>query len=180
MCDPERKTVYRNIWSCVEKHYNTGWMVSERGFQAALYTELKKKLPCTADVVVEPSWKIPDGTRRIHDLVIVENDQITDIFELKFVPHCWAAWKNDLEKLKSYVRKPKAKYSVRLNPNTGKWAECIPVKADCRCHFVVVSQHDAEAIDPCCVTKDYPKVNHWYGRIKDGDNKWDIKFAKGE
>ena len=73
--------LYNRVWNRVREIYDTGYCLSERGLQAALYTELRREFP-KAGIVVEPRWEIT-----IPDVVIVSSDEITDIFELKFVPH---------------------------------------------------------------------------------------------
>ena len=75
--------------------------MSEHGLQAVLYEELRKELSSDSHVVVEPTWKIADG-KAFPDLVIVEGEKITDIFELKFVPHYDAEWE-DIKKLFCYT-----------------------------------------------------------------------------
>ena len=179
MLSQSRKDHCKKAWSRVKKQYCSGWIVSERGLQAALYSELKKELSTSSHIVVEPTWKTDNKPKKTPDLVIVENDQITDIFELKFVPYDLVKWENDIEKLRLYVGESDAKYSVRLCPKTGKWRSSFPIKDGCRLHFVAISHHDAEAVDPC-LTKDSPRINHWYGPTGDSCNKWGISFAQAQ
>jgi len=51
--------------------------------------------------MAEPAWKEADNFR-IPDIVIASDSRITDIFELKFVPHGYADPKDDLAKLVEY------------------------------------------------------------------------------
>ena len=71
--------IYQKIWRSVEELYRKGFCWSERGLQAALYSELRKHEGF--NVVVEPTWG------QIPDLVVVRDGEITDILELKFSPH---------------------------------------------------------------------------------------------
>ena len=182
----EKQRLYKKIWQQVESVYRKGFCVSERGLQAVLYAELRKELPSDSYVVVEPTWNTSDGKVAKPDLVIVEGEKITDIFELKFVPHGYAEWKEDIEKLFRYVKKIDDRYPVHLDPKTGqtRQEDYLPVQDGCLLHFVVVARHDAEAVWPDDLKKevrewntDNEKWNHWFGRTGPGDGKWDIELA---
>ena len=178
MRDPQKEQFYGDIWTLCQARYFEGFIVGERGLQATLYAELQAALP-EAHVVVEPTWEI-DRERLIPDLVIVEEEEITDIFEIKFVPYDYANWKDDIKKLLTYVGNPVRSYPVRLDPNTGQSREPLPVRDDCCLHFVVVAQHDAEAVwplPPLGLVNPQELVNHWFGRTGNDDEMWDIQFA---
>ena len=188
MCDQtEKQRPYKKIWQQVESVYRKGFCVSERGLQAVLYAELRKKLSSNSHVAVEPTWNTADGEVR-PDLVIVEGEKITDIFELKFVPHDYRVkWKEDIKKLFRYIEKLDElhpQHLVRLDPKTGQWEDPLPVQDGCLLHFVVVARHDAEAVWPDDLKNkvrewdtNNEKWNHWFGRTGDEDGKWDIEFA---
>ena len=175
MCDQaEKQRLYKKIWQQVECEYRKGFCVSERGLQAALYAELRKKLASDIHVVVEPTWNTADGEVR-PDLVIVKGEKITDIFELKFGRDEYPEFEGDIDKLFRYIKKDDGRYPrypVCLDPKTGERKEYFPVQDVCLLHFVVVARHDAEAVWP-----DNEKLNHWFGRISNGDAAWDIEFA---
>ena len=114
-----REELYTKVWREIEKYYHTGYCVSERGLQAALYAELSQKLK-GAHVIVEPPWEV-GSCRCTPDLVIVEDKHITDIFELKFVLDHYAHLKGDIRKLLKYGAGEGCKYPVSLNPKHGKW-----------------------------------------------------------
>ena len=183
----EKQRLYKKIWQQVECEYRKGFCVSERGLQAALYTELQKELSSDSHVVVEPTWNTLDGKVAKPDLVIVEGRKITDIFELKFVPHGYAEWKRDIEKLFRYIKKHNERplrYPVRLDPNTGQWEDSLSVQDRCLLHFVVVARHDAEAVCTEDLKKevrkwnnDNKKWNHWFGCTGTGEGEWGIEFA---
>lgn len=170
----------KQIWCKVQKDYNDGSIVSERHLQSVLFHHFRNSNP-TADVIVEPTWWIISGKKHRPDLVIVQNKHITDIFELKFVPHGYPVWRNDVEKLYRYVATPN-KFPVALNPESGQWEESTPVHSDCRLHCVVISQHDAEAIDTPTIKKHLDQrhpnrknpLYHWYGSIGN-EQKWNIE-----
>lgn len=108
------------------------------------FTKFKNSNP-TANVVVEPAWRINERQYR-PDLVIVQIEQTTYFFELKSVPHHYAGWKDDIDKLCDYVVAP-YEFPVGLNPENGKWEGSAPVHNERRLHFVVISLHDTEAVD---------------------------------
>ena len=177
------KHMCREVWARVRDLYNAEHIVSERGLQAAIYAELREKLSERMYIVVEPKWS---EARVTPDLVICTQDEITDVFELKFVPHRYAEWKDDTEKLLSYVKKPTCRFPVRLKKETGRWKACLPIGPDCRLHFVAVSRHDAEAVwreslenaMPCLTH--HKTFHHWYGRVGCGEDrdKWCIQFPR--
>lgn len=170
MCDPARMKTYRKIWKQVQQAYNGGFIVSERGLQAVLYGELQTRLR-GVHVVVEPTWTMADGTKKKPDLVIIEGGEITDIFELKFVPHYRALWRGDLEKLRAYIGN--TQYDVRLTPQTGQWAaRRLPVRADCCLHFAVIARYGRAVVR----LSGHTGINHWYGRVGSA-SRWDIRFA---
>ena len=184
----EKQRLYKKIWQQIKCVYRKGFCVSERGLQAALYAELQKELSSDIHVVVEPTWNTVDKKVTKPDLVIVEGEKITDIFELKFVPHDYRVpGKEDIEKLFRYIKKHDERYPrypVCLDPKTGEWKEYFPVQDGCLLHFVVVARHDAEAVYPVDLKEKAPELNtdnekwnHWFGRTGDSDGKWDIEFA---
>ena len=185
----EKQRLYKEIWQRVKGVYYEEFCVSEWGLQAALYAELRKELSSDSHVVVEPTWNTFDGKCPRPDLVIVERGEITDIFELKFVPHGYAEWKEDTKKLFRYIKQIDGRdprYPVRLDPKTGQTGQedYFPVQDGCLLHFVVVARHDAEAVWPADLKKevrkwntDNEKWNHWFGRTGTNDGEWGIEFA---
>ena len=166
---------YEEIWCRVERSYRNGYCWSERGLQAALYAELRRITD--VNVVVEPTW----GSAK-PDLVIVRNNEITDIFEIKFSPHTeyprnWFVDdpRSDVQKLLRYIGIGK-KYPVLLEPETGQY-DCIhyrPVRDDCRLHFVVVARRGSEEQWPPCDER----VTRWCGCTGDRyPDKWYIEHA---
>ena len=187
----DRVRVYLEIWSRIEDSYFNGYMVSERGLQAALYAELRQTLP-GVHVVVEPRWVVwvaVGSTIMIPDIVLVEKGQITDIFELKFVPHDCAPFEEDIRRLLLYRAIPYEEYRVHVRPNTGQWAEeeKLPVRNNCRLHFVAVSCHRCKAVWPKDLVAGVPelqnnpgRLNHWFGRVggdTDENREWSIAFG---
>ena len=184
MCDQtEKQRPYKKIWQQVESVYRKGFCVSERGLQAVLHAELRKELPNDSHVVVEPTWNTFDGRVARPDLVIVEGGEITDIFELKFVPRGYSTWRRDIERLFRYIEKRDEqypRYPVCLDPKTGQREDSLPVQDGCLPHFVVVARHDAEAVCTSSVralNADNKNLCHWVGCTGDGNGNWDIECA---
>ena len=172
----KKQRLYKKIWKRVKGEYLKGFCVSEHDLQAVLYAEIRKKLSSDSHVVIEPTWEMADGNA-FPDLVIVEGEKITDIFEFKFVPHYDAEWKEDIKKLFRYTEKRDERhpqYPVRLDPKTGQWDADFPVQEGCWRHFVVVARRDSDnstAVWPDALKKevrkcntDNEKWNHWFGR----------------
>lgn len=167
--------VYERVWARVRKTYESGHMVYEPDLQAALYAELRQELPLRG-VVVEPLWEnIPSMETVRPDLVIVSNNEIVDICELKFVPH-WHEinFEYDIQKLLGYQGLQDPQH-VTLNPSTGRWGEPLPISPDCRLHFVVVGNSESKAVWPENISD---RVIHWYGRVGQEPRHWGV--CKGE
>ena len=185
MHDTGRRETYRRIWNRVREVYDTGYMVSEAGLQAALYMELRTAFPKDR-IVVEPTWE-QRGGNIFHDIVVVsEEPAITDIFEIKFVPQGYPVWQEDIGRLLRHSGGGDAAYPVSLHSNTGTWKGPVDLAKKCRLHFVAVGQHDAEAvsISPAMIATHFPDfpeaqgaVSSWYGRLGDSDEEWGIRFA---
>ena len=75
MCDPARMIAYQKSWTQVKLAYAGGFMVSERGLQAVLYSALQANLP-GIDIVVEPTWEMVGGRILRPDLVLVEEGRL--------------------------------------------------------------------------------------------------------
>ena len=153
------------IWDRVKTKYESGYILYERGLQAALYMELSKEFPDWG-IVVEPHWE-----SNIPDMVIVRSNEITDIFELKFVPTWYPEFRADIQKLLAY----EGLQHVMLNPVTGHWVDTLPIRADCQSHFVVVGNHESEAVWPKYIND---QILLWYGRIGEQNIQWGI--CRGE
>jgi hypothetical protein len=137
--------------------------------------------------VVEPVWTTADQ-RVVPDIVLVEGEHITDIFEIKFVPFGYAKFESDLRKLLAYCSNRDVRYPVEINPGDGRWRDPIPIHPKCRGHFVAVAKSDAAAVWHIPLSEEFATQNgshlrlaHWYGRVKDNDladldSAWSIDF----
>lgn len=144
--------------------------------QAALYRILSSAMQ-DARVIVEPGWDENNALRYRPDIVIVQGDTITDIFELKFVPHHFPRFKEDIHKLKTYLdgsRSADMTYYCNLDSQTGRWCKRKPQPCpnqESDLHFVVIAQHDAAAVWGASIIRELKNfdapasLHHRYGRI---------------
>ena len=177
----DKLTRYQTVWAAVRHHYLTGSCVSERGLQTFLCWELMKEFP-ESRVVVEPDWKGHDR-HYIPDVVMIEGGLISDVFEIKFVPHSYPKYKNDIEKLVAY-RDWQRTFPVAIDPATGKWEEPCTISKSLRIHFAVVGKHDAHAVSTSSVLQEVERVAgrgsrffHWYGQVgvrSPSSRDWDV------
>jgi hypothetical protein len=181
--DIATKKKYRNAWKCVEAEFQKGFCVSERGLQSALASALKAQFPKT-EVVIEPYWKIKGkGIAYVPDVVLVKDMKILDVFELKFVPHSYAKFERDIEKLALYSDRSNECFAVRLDPCTGEWRDNEALlRENCQFHFVAVARADAAAVWTESLGEGRlsgtGRFHHWYGRVGIQERaKWDISFG---
>lgn len=177
----------QEAWKKVREQYSLGSCVSERGLQALLYAELRRSLP-SATIVVEPRWSNA-GSTYVPDLAIVEGMTVTDVFEIKFVPHHRAELKGDIDKLIRYGTELR-QCLVEVEPLTGKWKETLATSDDLRRHFVVVANDGAAAVWLQSLQEEVPALSehlssfyHWFGRIGAADlasQKWDVQIGRYE
>lgn len=163
-------SAYKCVWKKVHEAYKTGYCIYERGLQALLYKELSTKFP-RKHAVIEPHW---DDV--VPDVVIVSKDEITDIFEIKFVPAGYPKYQKDIEKLEKYG-KYKGKVKCKWKNPYEDDLESLQISTNCNLHFVVVGRDDSPAVKPENISN---QIILWYGRIsQDSDNDcWGISEGK--
>lgn len=154
---------YRQIWKRAKIAYETGYCLYERGMQAILYKEtiaqIEKKSEFLGEkVIVEPRWE-QSGKTCVPDLIIVGNDKIIDIFEIKFVPWHYPIFRSDVDKLLNY----NGEHCVKLNPSfPGEPFSKLPISRNCKRHLVIVGKSDSAACQPGNISN---KIILWYGKI---------------
>ena len=185
--DIKTENKYRDAWCSVHAAFQEGFCISERGLQSALASALNEKFP-EKNVVIEPVWEIPReqiGRKRyVPDIVLLEDMKISDIFELKFVPHSYAKFERDIEKLGLYSASSDKRLPVQINQCTGRWKKKgASMRKDCQFHFVAVAQADAaavctESLKVGAKLSGTGRFNHWYGPVGEEDRaKWGIEFG---
>ena len=162
----------------VKDEYLGGFVVSEKTLQTLLYHLLRTEI-LDVNVIAEPTWKSGDGKKtKRPDLVIVKNELITDIFELKFM-QTYGRWR-DINKLIGYVEANNNGYPVSLDPFTGNWAGTNQIDTNCRLHFVIVADHPAPGVNAMTlqnyINDHFPNhannFYHWIGR--NHNQGWEI------
>ena len=140
----------KTAWQMVGLDYNAGLINSERCMQASLYRGLRTVLPPNFRVFVEPDWKTTEP-----DMVIEKDDRIVAVLELKFVPHAYAQYEGDLEKLTLKYVSSNEYCPVHIVPEAGNWEHTIKktlpaTKIDDNVIrvFAAICRHDGEALDP--------------------------------
>jgi len=156
--------------------YQDGLLNSERCLQAALYRALRIELP-ENKIFVEPLLELNGtdaGRNFVPDIVVCSGNQIEAVLELKFAPHSYPNFQNDLAKfLALSTLAAGVEVFIALDPITGKFSSKFTFSETPRFVFAVVGQYDAVAVDheaiaeklPGRVPKDFTLL---YGRVGPG------------
>jgi len=167
---------YKCVWQSVHEEYKKKYCIYERGLQALLYKELSKKFQ-EKHVVVEPLWYQDNIPRYRPDLVMISDDEISDVFEIKFAPW-WSKleYKDDEVKLVEYQGENWKYYSRLENPYNGK-TDPLQISNDCKFHLVRVAKEGSAATKPENVSS---QIILWYGRIypNPSNNCWGISRGR--
>ena len=141
------RTALDAAWVEAISAYQAGRVNSERTLQSALYHHLMRLLPHDIHTFCEPTVRVDGYGPLIPDLLISQGNQVLAAIELKFVPHHYALFEDDLVKLRVYGTTPD-QFPIRLDPETGQYSnELFAVSPDCLLVFAVVSRSDAAAVD---------------------------------
>lgn len=89
-------------WQLVCGDYQAGAIKSERTMLACFYKHLTGNSNFGARVYCEPGMQLKSA-RAIPDMVITSGDRIVAAIELKFVPHHYAKFEDDVAKLGDYA-----------------------------------------------------------------------------
>lgn len=147
-------------WMRVGEDYRKGRINSERCLQAVFFRELCREFPdASTRIFVEPAMALEGN--KFPDLVICGASEILAIIELKFVPHGYSQYKDDLKKLVAFARKQGTSFEIALDAETGKLSEDrFAITARTRYVFAVVCQSDAEAVSQDDVMTKIPAELH--------------------
>lgn len=149
----------------VSQDYQHGLLNSERCLQAALYRALRIELPENT-IFVEPLLELNGtdaGRNFVPDIVVCSGNQIEAILELKFVPHSYPNFQNDLAKfLALSTVAAHAAVFIALDPITGKFSRKFTFSESPRFIFAAVGQHDAVAVDHAAIAE------RLHGRVPKG------------
>jgi len=139
------KDNFQRAWSLTQDAYARSRINSERTLQALLYSSLSSLLEPADIVICEPSIVLQNKGQYIPDMLVIRGDEVIAAVELKFVPHHYPHFRDDLEKLKTYAHS-RDHFHLLLDPNTGCFTDRqFNFAPDCLLVFGVVGQHDSEA-----------------------------------
>ena len=133
-------------WQLVCGQYQGGRINSERSMQALFFRFLQDAVP-DRTVFCEPGFDLAEA-RAVPDILVTEAGKIVAAVELKFVPHGYPKFEDDLQKLASYAqhRQP---VPVALDPSTGRFSSAKHEFAeDCLLVFGAIGRFDAFAVHP--------------------------------
>ena len=149
------ETIFVDAWDEIKSSYKSSCINSERTLQALLHCYLCNKLPSTI-VICEPTIELEGADKVIRkvipDMLVLEGEEVTAVVELKFVPHDYPVFEDDLEKLEVYARladagADKIRFRLLLDPDTGQFNDKqFSFSPQCLLVFGVIGRHDAEAL----------------------------------
>lgn len=140
------RSAIAEAWQKSCEEYGTGYVNSECTMQAIIFAELRSNLS-NYRVMCEPRFVGSDLSCYVPDIVVLNDECIVAIMELKFVPHGYPQYQRDLEKLGTLVNWA-GDLKLRTNAETGKFSEFkFRVSEDAVPVFCVIGKYDANAID---------------------------------
>jgi len=155
---------FQFAWSKVKDAYFEARINSERTLQAVLYSHLVPLLSSEEIAICEPVISLRGKNSHIPDMVVIRENDVIAAVELKFVPHAYPRFRDDLEKLKTYAQSqdPQNNFPLLLKPSDGKFDDRrrFIFAPDCLLVFGVVGQHDAEAVHEQILVDDMRDYNH--------------------
>jgi len=113
------RNLISNAWNNAISAYEKADINSERTLQASIYASLLTQLPEGHRVLCEPSIDVLSHGRFIPDIVVLSQNQIEAVIELKFVPHHYPTTE-DFWKLKQYSLTAN-EFPLLLSPNSGRY-----------------------------------------------------------
>jgi hypothetical protein len=134
-------------WCTAVKAYQTGHINSECTLHSLMYAELRDRLSDHV-TLCEPQITVERHGCFVPDIVVLREDVVVAIVELKFVPHGYPVYELDLGKLKVLAEYQQS-FPLLLDPHSGKFKpEDFRISADCILAFAAIGRHDAAAVDP--------------------------------
>ena len=147
------RNLISNAWVDAISAYEASHINSERTLQASIYASLLSKLPGGYRVLCEPCIDVLSHGRFIPDIVVLSQNQIEAVIELKFVPHHYPTTE-DLWKLKQYGSAAN-EFPLLLSPGSGRYDDTkFKFSPNCLLVFAVIGQHDAATLDESAIQAD--------------------------
>ncbi len=146
MGDHPVREALQAAWKQVRADYDVGRVNSERILQSCLFRRLHDELPGYT-IFCEPLIRTEKLGLTVPDMLVVADVQVVAVVELKFVPHAYPVFEEDIAKLASFGSQ-KGEFPVFIDPVTGKFKKPdLSCAADCLLVFAVIGRHDAKAVD---------------------------------
>ena len=151
----------QNIWTNkIKEDYILGKINSERALQASFYYHLRNFLDVNnlegdIGLFVESKFDVKEDSPKdlkgyVPDLVLTEGLNIIIIIEIKYKPHDYPHFREDLEKLETYHHsRNKSQIYLSIDPNNGRWdgKKIYTIAEDAHYYFAAVARSDSEAFD---------------------------------
>lgn len=159
----------RVAWEEVGDDYRKKLLNSERCLQANLYGHLRGHLCEATDILVEPviDLTVMGQTKKIiPDLVVNQGGQVAVVLEIKFMPHSYAVFEDDLKKFALLAGHQPENIPMRIEPSSGQWADAQPSIDDETLYiFAVVTSHDSAALDAAKLASLMGEYSHQFGLL---------------
>ena len=127
--------------------YEQGKVNSEYTLHSYLYSQLLHALPeCV--VLCEPQLNLLRNGVFDPDIVVLKDDQIVVVMEIKFVPHGYPVFEMDIAKLRALgTDEGGADHNLLLDPTTGTFlADKARIGKECLLCLAVVGRWDSKAV----------------------------------
>lgn len=139
------KNAIRESWELVCGQYKQGRINSERTMQAYFFRFLQDAVP-DRTVLCEAGFEMGE-VRAIPDILVTEAGKVVAAVELKFVPHGYPVFEDDLRKLAYYARH-RQMFPLTVDPANGRFSSAHHQFADdCLLVFGAVGRFDASAVN---------------------------------
>jgi hypothetical protein len=143
---PSLKGALADAWKRTLDEYWEARINSESTLQAVFFGHIRAVLPECA-VFCEPTIQLRSLGTANPDILVVSGNMVIAAIELKFAPHHFPRFEDDLRKLRRYRKYPKP-FELALDPLTGQFAATrAKFGANCLFVFAVIGRHDAVATD---------------------------------
>ncbi len=162
----------------VASDYASGMITTERALQAVLYSHIRRHCP-ELQIYVEPGMLyyengVPSAKP---DLVLCSKEKIILVAEIKFVPHYYPPYKEDITKLKRFFSEgANIGHKLQIDPRTGTFTgKPYAISSKTKYAFFVVGRNDSEGVHRDSIQRllqpsDFEKkFALFYGRIFKGN-----------
>jgi hypothetical protein len=141
------RSVLNAAWAKAMLQYDQGKVNSECTLHSYLYSQLLLALP-ECIILCEPQLNIPRYGVFVPDIVVLKEDQIVVVMEIKFVPQGYPVFELDIAKMQTIgIDEDGADHHLLLDPATGKFlTKKSRISKACLLCFAVIGRSDAKAV----------------------------------